>query len=113
MLSGKHYMGMKIVYGSHLNTGKSRSIGPQTITDLDFADDIALLADSLSNAEELLHLVETAALTVGLSLNAKRTKGMVSNMAAFTLDGSELEEVDDFKYLGAWIGSSEKDCNTR
>ncbi|XP_072025188.1 uncharacterized protein [Amphiura filiformis] len=104
--------------GLTLKTRKSRRIGPQIITDLDFADDIALLADSLRDAEELLHLVETAALTVGLSMNAKETKAMVCNMAASpirTLDGSKLEVVDDFKYLGAsaWIGSSEKDFNIR
>ncbi|XP_072048468.1 uncharacterized protein [Amphiura filiformis] len=84
----------------------------KTFEDLDFADDIALLADSLRDAEELLHL---AALTVGLSMNAKKTKAMVCNMDASpirTLDGSELEVVDDFKYLGAWIGS-EKDFNIR
>ncbi|XP_072032853.1 uncharacterized protein [Amphiura filiformis] len=112
--------------GLALKTSKSRRIGPQIISDLDFADDIALLADSLSDAEELLHLVETAALTVGLSMNAKNK---LCNRARYwsyqgnglqygcipiqTLDGSELEVVDDFKYLGAWISSSEKDFNIR
>ncbi|XP_072030515.1 uncharacterized protein [Amphiura filiformis] len=41
---------------------------------------------------------------------------MVCNIAASpiqTLDGSELEVVDDFKYLGAWIGSGEKDFSIR
>ena len=99
-----------------MESRKRRRIGPQTITDLDFADDIALLSDSLNNAEELLHLVEASALKVGLGMNAKKTKAMVYNEpphAVKTLDGSELEIVQDLKYLGAWIASGEHDFNIR
>ena len=95
---------------------QSRRIGPQTITDLDFADDIALLADNLRDAEELLHRVEAAALKVGLGMNAKKTKAMLYKEAPSpikTLDGSDLEIVHDFKYLGAWIASSEHDFTIR
>ena len=102
--------------GFTLQPRKSRRSGPQTITDLDFADDIAPLADSLKDAEELLHLVEASAMRVGLGMNAKKTKAMVYNKPPHevkTLDGSELEIVHDFKYLGAWIASSEKDLDTR
>jgi hypothetical protein len=59
--------------GFTMEPRKSRRIGPHTITDLDFADDIALLSDSLTNAEELLHLVQASALKVGLGMNAKKT----------------------------------------
>ena len=30
-----------------------------------------------------------------------------------TLNGSKLKQIEDFKYLEAWILSSEKDMNTR
>ena len=30
-----------------------------------------------------------------------------------TADGTELEWVDDFKYLGSWVENSEKDVNIR
>ena len=102
--------------GLTLKPRQSRRIGPQTITDLDFADDIALLANSLNEAEELLQMVEAAALTVGLTMNAKKTKAMIFNVPPTTitsLDGSDLEILEDFKYLGAWIGSGEKDFNIR
>ena len=95
---------------------KSRRIGPQVITDMDFADDIALLANCLKDAEELLQLVESNALKVGLGMNAKKTKAMIYNEPPSiikTLDGSDLEIVTDFKYLGAWIASSESDLNIR
>ena len=70
------------------------------------ADGIELLANTLKDAEEMLQLVETAALSVGLGSNA-----MIFNIHSTsinTLDDSNLEIVDDFKYLGAWIGSGEK-----
>ena len=76
------------------------------ITDLDFADDIALTSDSASQAQELLERVEEAALRVGLHMNAKKTKCMIFNqttdVAMKTSSGTILEVVPDFKYLGSW-----------
>ncbi|XP_072046990.1 uncharacterized protein [Amphiura filiformis] len=80
--------------GFTLEPRKSRRIGPRTIIDLDFADDIALLADNLKDAQELLHLVEAVAQKVGLEMNAKKTKAMLykeTPSSIKTLDGSELE----------------------
>ena len=88
--------------GFLLEPRKSSRKGPQVLTDLDFADDIALLANNLKDAEELLHLVEAAALKVGLGMNAKKTKAMIYNEPPSditTLDGNDLEIVQDFKYL--------------
>ena len=31
----------------------------------------------------------------------------------FTTDGTEIEWVDDFKYLGSWVESTEKDITVR
>ena len=60
--------------------------------------------------------MEAAALKVGLGMNAKKTKAMLYKEAPSpikTLDGSDLEIVHDFKYLGAWIASSEHDFTNR
>ena len=49
-------------------------------------------------------------------MNASKTKAMLykgTPAEIRTLDGSRLETVDDFKYLGAWIASSEKDISIR
>ena len=46
------------------------------MTDIDFADDIALLADNIADAEKLLHHIEAAAREVGLYINAKKTEFM-------------------------------------
>ena len=87
------------------------------LTDLDFADDIALLSDTEIEAQELLRNVENAALCVGLHMNAKKTQVMAFNQPGCveiqTVQGSLLEEVKDFKYLGSWVKSSEQDIKVR
>ena len=45
----------------------------EKISDLDFADDIALLSNDLSIAQELLARVEAECGRTGLHLNAKKT----------------------------------------
>ncbi|XP_072028360.1 uncharacterized protein [Amphiura filiformis] len=103
--------------GFTANFRRSRRVGPLCVTDLDFADDIALISDTASQAQELLERIEKAALRVGLHMNTKKTKCMVFNQQTEvdvrTADGTSLEVVKDFKYLGAWIKSSEQDIKTR
>ena len=38
----------------HLVKRRSRRIGPEVVTDLDFADDIALLSEEIHQAQDLL-----------------------------------------------------------
>ena len=49
----------------------------QRLADLDFADDIALLESSWAGISELTNRVEEEAATVGLRINADKTKIMV------------------------------------
>ena len=89
------------------------------ITDTDFADDISLISSSLENAQSLLLALEKAANCVGLYLNESKTEYM--NNSQFqddsiqikTLNGYILKLVNDYKYLGSFISSSEKDFITR
>ena len=50
-------------------------------------------------------------------MNAKKTQFMVYNQPTrvkiHTVDGSCLEEVKDFKYLGSWVRSTEQDIQVR
>ena len=49
-------------------------------------------------------------------MNDKKTKAMIYNEPPSiikTLDGSDLEIVTVFKYLGAWIANCESDLNIR
>ena len=103
--------------GFHLERSKSRRIGPIVVTDLDFADDIALLSMDIRQAQELILSVERCVGKVGLKINAGKTKYMSYNQhESVTIkfnDGSILEEVGNFKCLGAWMHSTERDVKQR
>ena len=103
--------------GFTINPRKSRRRPKEVFTDLDFADDIGLLSDEIVQAQDLLLCVERECNKVGLRINAKKTKGLTLNiqnpMPLHTADGTELEWVEDFKYLGSWVESLDKDINIR
>ena len=65
--------------GIVLEQRKSRRYPEVRLHDLDFADDIALLASSIASAEELLQSVEDASSCVGLHLNVGKTKTLLVN----------------------------------
>ena len=101
--------------GFELTKKKSRRYPSETITDADYADDIAILANTPNNGETLLHSLERAAAGVGLDVNAHKTEYMCSNQASdiSTLEGTSMKLVDKFSFLGSSVSSTEKDIDTR
>ena len=101
--------------GFELTKKRSRGYPAKTITDADYADDIAILANTPNRAETLLHSLERAAAGIGLHVNAHKTEYMCFNQAGdtSTLDGTSLKLVDKFTYLGSSVSSTEKDIDTR
>ena len=103
--------------GFTVTTRRSRRQPAKILTDLDFADDIALLSNTLQQAQTLLSRVESAAASVGLLMNATKTKFMAyntdMNITLSASDGSLLDKVGDFQYLGSWVDDSEKDFKIR
>ena len=103
--------------GFCLKKHQSRRVGPEVLTDLDFADDIALMSEQIHQAQKLLNNVEVQCGKIGLKINAKKTKSMVFNhqlpVTLHTLDGSELEIVQHFKYLGSLTQSTEANIMSR
>ena len=93
--------------GFQLTKKRSRRYPAKTITDADYADDIAILANTPNQAETLLHSLERAAAGIGLHGNAHKTEYMCYNQ---TGDISTLE--DTFTYLGSSVSSTEKDIDT-
>ena len=87
----------------------------KTITDADYADDIAILANTPNQAETLLHSLEQSAAGIGLHINARKTEYMCFNQTGdiSTLDGTSLKLVDKFTYLGSSVPSTEKDIDMR
>ena len=82
----------------------------KTITDADYADDIAILVNAPNQAETLLHSLERAFADIGLHVNAHKTEYMCYNQTGeiSSLDGTSLNLEDKFTYLGSSVSSTEK-----
>ena len=83
--------------------GVSFSSEQPRLSDLDYADDIVLLAESASQLQSLLNRLQARASRIGLEINEQKTKvmcccaGPIDNQ----LNGSKLEQVEQFNYLGS------------
>ena len=75
--------------------------------------DITLMAESKEEIKNLLRKVEEESEKVGLKLNIKKTKILVSSpIASWQIDGESLETVTDFIFLGSKI-TEDSDCSHR
>ena len=101
--------------GFELTKKRSRRYPAKTITDADYADDIAILANTPNQAETLLHSLERTVAGIGLPVNAHKTEYMCYNQTGdiSPLDGTSLKLVDKFTYLGSSASSTKKDIDTR
>ena len=101
--------------GFELTEKRSRRYLAKTTTDAEYAEDIALLANTPNQAETLLHSLERATAGNGLHVNAHKTEYMCFNQAGdiSTLDGTSLKLVDKFTYLKSSVSSTERDIDTR
>ena len=100
--------------GIMLAKERSRRYPPiQTISDADYTDDIALLANTPAQAETMLYSLEWAAAGIGLHVKTDKMEYMCFNQRSdiSTLNGSSLKLVDKFTYLGSSVSSTEKDIN--
>ena len=100
--------------GFKLTKKRNRKYPAKTITDADYADDIAILANTPNQAKTLLHSLERAAAGIGLHVNAHKREYTCYNQTGdiSTLDAAPLKLVDKFTYLGSSVSSAEKDINT-
>ena len=103
--------------GFTITPRKSSRHPKEVLSDLDFADDISLLSDEIKQVQQLLTSVETECKKVGLGLNGPKTKFLAYNIddvqPLHTINGTILEQKDDFRYLGSWADSSKKDIHIR
>ena len=100
--------------GFELTKKRSRRYPATTVTDADYADDIAILANTPDQAETLLHSLERTAENIGLYVDAHKTEYMRYNQTGdiSTLEGIPLKLVDKFTYLGSSVESTEKDIES-
>ena len=113
----KTYDGKEEQMGFELQKKQSRIIPAITVTDLDFADDLAVITKETNQAQLVLTKLENEAGKVGLHCNAKKTELQAFNQEqpvnVKSRDGIIIKEVENFKYLGAWMESSDKDISVR
>ena len=102
--------------GLLIHPRRSRRHPSVHVTDLDFADDLAITSSGTAqNEEELLYAVEEAAAHICLHCNTTKTEFISSSNDATvkSLSVKVLKRVDDFKYLGSYIMYSAKDFRSR
>ena len=103
--------------GFKLDHRRSCQQHPVVLTDTDFADDIAIMTEEIEKAQEMLTSIVFEAAKIGLHLNVKKMEVMHYNQEGITTikarNGMALKSVDNFKYLGGWMKSSEKNFEIR
>ena len=67
---------MKLILENHPDIGFTFKPASIKLADIEFADDIALLANSAIDAQTLLQTVEEIAVSVSLKMNESKTKFM-------------------------------------
>ena len=91
------------------------SIGGYKLSNLRYADDTTLVATSALELEELLLIVKAKSEALGLRLNVSKTKIMIVgsdwNEDPIVVDGTEVEHVTQFNFLGSLITTS-SGCST-
>ena len=96
------------------NHTSGTSINGRRINNLRYADDIALIAKSAEELQELLSIVNNTSKEFGLQINAKKTKvmtiGQERKEAKIKCEGKTIEQVEHFKYLGTIITET-ADCS--
>ena len=79
------------------------SVGGRIINNLRFVDDIDLIAGTNSELQELTNRISEASKEYGMEVSKEKSKTMVNSKnesAKIMIDGTLLENVKTFKYLG-------------
>ena len=86
-------------------------IARRNISNLRYADDTTLIAESEEELKSLLMKVKEESAEVGLKLNIQKTKIMASSpITSWQIDGETVETVADFIFRGSKI-TADGDCS--
>ncbi|KAL0832810.1 hypothetical protein ABMA28_000972 [Loxostege sticticalis] len=99
------------------SAGVGCSIDGKLINNLSYADDMVLLAPSISAIQKLLRICEKYAEAHGLRYNSTKSEILmfksqghkITSMPPVYLGGIALKQVSRFKYLGHWVTDSLSD----
>ena len=86
-------------------------IAGRNISNLRYADDTTLMAESEEELKNLLMKVKEESEKVGLKLSSQKTKIMASGpITSWQIDGETMETVTNFIFLGSNI-TADGDCS--
>ena len=86
-------------------------VAGRNISNLRYADDTTLMAESEEELNSLLIKVKEESEKAGLKLNIQKTKIMASDpVTSWQIDGETMETVTDFIFLGSKI-TADGDCS--
>ena len=86
-------------------------IARRNISNLRYADDTTLMAESEKELKSLLMIGKEESEKVGLKFNIQKTKIMISGpITSWQIDGETVETVADFIFLGSKI-TADGDCS--
>ena len=89
---------------------ESKNLG-RNISNLRYADDTTLMAESEEELESFLMKVKVESEKVGLKFNIQKTKIMASGpITSWQIDGETVETVSDFIFLDSKI-TADGDCS--
>ena len=80
-------------------------------TNIRFADDTIVVAETEEELQKMIESINTACEEYGMALNAKKTKTMLiskfdeDKTCKVQVNGTELEQVKKYKYLGTMVTS--------
>ncbi|XP_035668259.1 uncharacterized protein LOC118410592 [Branchiostoma floridae] len=90
------------------------------LADLDFADDIAALADRTQDLQPLVEDIGSSAGSIGLTISAQKTKNMLVGThpppTSVIIDNNEVEVVENFTLIGSSMndrGDMDKELDCR
>ena len=87
------------------------NVSGRNISNLRYADDTTLMAESEEELKSLLMKVKEESEKVGFKLNIQKTKIMTSGpITSWEVDGETVETVSDFNFLGYKI-TADGDCS--
>ena len=91
-----------------LENGEGINFNGQIITNIRYADDTIILAESEQQLQHMIDTLDATSEQYGMAMNAKKTKTMIvekspEKQCEENVKGQRLTQVKQYKYLGATV----------
>ena len=101
-LSPKLFIAVREKVFKKANISEGVNVDGENLTNLRFADDVALFSETTKQMEKHLNSLNSESLKVGLKIHKGKTKYMTNHGDSedLLIDQQKIEKVTEFKYLG-------------